>query len=298
MLIQENPNHKAGFVNILGKPNVGKSTLMNRVVGERLSIITSKAQTTRHRIMGILNGDNFQIVYSDTPGIIQPQYALHKSMMRFVNSSLEDADIVLFVTDIFEKYDEEDVLRKLKKIKIPIFVLINKIDLAKEDQVKEKIQSWESYFPAENIIPISALQNYNVDKVFDKILEHLPQHPPYYHKDELTDRPERFFASEIIREKIFLQYKKEIPYACEVIITEFKEKEEILVIRAEILVERKSQRGIIIGKGGESLKKVGIEARKDLEAFFEKKVFLEQFVKIEENWRKKDDKLKRFGYQS
>jgi len=248
--------------------------------------------------MGILNGDAFQIVYSDTPGIIQPQYALHKSMMRFVNGSLEDADVILFVTDIFEKYDEEDVLQKIQKVDIPVFVLINKIDLAKEDQVLEKVAYWQSYFPQENILPISALHNHNLDTVFDKILEKLPIHPPFYPKDELTDKPERFFAAEIIREKIFKNYKKEIPYACEVIITEFKEKEDILVIKSEILVERKSQRGILIGKGGESLKKIGIEARKDLEAFFDKKIFLEQFVKVEENWRRKEDKLKRFGYQN
>lgn len=289
-------NHKAGFVSIVGKPNVGKSTLMNQLVGEKLSIITSKAQTTRHRIMGILNGDDFQIVYSDTPGIIKPMYELHQSMMRFVQSSLTDADVILFLTDIFEQYDENEVIEKLKKVQVPVFLLINKIDLAKEDQIAEKIEIWKEHFPEERIFCISALKNENVAIVFDQILANLPLHPAYYPKDELTDKPERFFASEIIREKIFKNYKQEVPYACEVVITEFKDKEDILVIRSEILVERQSQKGILIGQKGLMLKKLGIEAREDLEKFFGKKVFLEQFVKVAEDWRKDRRKLDSFGY--
>lgn len=289
-------NHKAGFVSIVGKPNVGKSTLMNQLVGEKLSIITSKAQTTRHRIMGILNGDDFQIVYSDTPGIIKPMYELHQSMMRFVQSSLTDADVILFLTDIFEQYDENEVIEKLKKVQVPVFLLINKIDLAKEDQIAEKIEIWKEHFPEERIFCISALKNENVAIVFDQILANLPLHPAYYPKDELTDKPERFFASEIIREKIFKNYKQEVPYACEVVITEFKDKEDILVIRSEILVERQSQKGILIGQKGMMLKKLGIEAREDLEKFFGKKVFLEQFVKVAEDWRKDRRKLDSFGY--
>lgn len=288
--------HKAGFVSIIGKPNVGKSTLMNQMVGERLSIITSKAQTTRHRIMGILNGDDFQMVYSDTPGIIKPQYELHKSMMRFVHNSLEDADIILFVTDIFEQYDEMEVLEKVQHIAVPVFLLINKIDLASEEKMEEKKTFWQTYFKAENIFPISALRNQNIQLVFDKMLETLPVHPPYFPKDQLTDKPERFFASEIIREKIFLNYKQEVPYACEVIVTEFKEKEDLILIRTEILVERMSQKGILIGKKGTMLKKLGIEAREELEKFFQKKIFLEQFVKVSEDWRKDRRKLDNFGY--
>ncbi|MES2731543.1 MAG: GTPase Era [Bacteroidota bacterium] len=296
----ETPTHKAGFVSIIGKPNVGKSTLMNVLVGEKLSIITSKAQTTRHRIMGILNGIHegaeFQLVYSDTPGIIKPLYELHKSMMRFVHISLDDADVILFVTDIFEKHDEDDVIQKLKKIEAPIFLIINKIDMATEEQVQEKIVYWRDHFPTAEIIPISALKETNTVTLFNQILERLPVHPPYFPKDELTDKPERFFASEIIREKIFLNYKKEVPYSCEVIITEFKEKEDIIVIRSEILVERASQRGIIIGDQGKAIKKIGIQAREEMEKFFGKKVFLEQFVKIEPDWRNKANKLSNFGY--
>jgi GTP-binding protein Era len=296
----ETPTHKAGFVSIIGKPNVGKSTLMNVLVGEKLSIITSKAQTTRHRIMGILNGTHegaeFQLVYSDTPGIIKPLYELHKSMMRFVHISLDDADVILFVTDIFEKHDEDDVIQKLKKIEAPIFLIINKIDMATEAQVEEKIVYWREHFPTAEIIPISALKQTNTEALFNQILQRLPVHPAYFPKDELTDKPERFFASEIIREKIFLNYKKEVPYSCEVVITEFKEKEDIIVIRSEILVERTSQRGIIIGDQGQAIKKIGIQAREEMEKFFGKKVFLEQFVKIEPDWRNKANKLSNFGY--
>ena len=288
--------HKAGFVSIIGKPNVGKSTLSNRLVGERLSIITSKAQTTRHRILGILNGEDFQIVYSDTPGIIKPKYELHKSMMRFVHTSLEDADIVLFVTDIFEQYDEDEVIAKLKDINAPIFLLINKVDLATEEQVAEKVAYWEEKVEAERILPISALHDFNVEGVFEMILGRLPEHPPYFPKDAMTDRPEKFFAAEMIREKIFQTYKKEVPYSCEVIIEGFKEEEDIIRIRAEILVERDSQKGILIGKGGSKLKKIGTESRKEMEEFFQKKVFLEQFVKVEPNWRGMKKKLDKFGY--
>ncbi|CCH56878.1 GTP-binding protein Era [Fibrisoma limi BUZ 3] len=294
------PDHKAGFVSIVGKPNVGKSTLMNQLVGERLSIITSKAQTTRHRIMGILNGmhngQEFQLVYSDTPGIIKPQYKLHESMMSFVRGSLEDADVVLFVTDIFEQHDENDVIERLQRTETPILLLINKVDLATQEQVSEKIAYWQEHFKAQEIIPISALNAFNIDKLFEGIVSRLPQHPPYFPKDELTDKPERFFASEIIREKIFLNYKKEVPYSCEVVITSFKDKDDIIVIQSEILVERTTQRAILLGEGGKMIKKTGIMAREELERFFGKKVFLDTFVKVEPDWRQKERTLKRLGY--
>jgi GTPase len=292
--------HKAGFISIIGKPNVGKSTLMNQLVGEKLSIITSKAQTTRHRIMGIVNGehegDEFQLVYSDTPGIIKPQYELHKSMMGFVHGSLEDADVVLFVTDIFEKHDEDDVLQKLQFINTPILLIINKIDLAKPEQIEEKIQYWKDNFKATEILIISALNNVNVDKLFNRLIALLPVHPPYFPKDELTDKPERFFAAEILREKILKNYNKEIPYSCQVVVTSFKEKEDIIVVSAEIYVERTSQRAILLGHKGERIKKVGIEAREEMQQFFEKKVFLEQHIKVEPDWRNKQNKLEQFGY--
>jgi GTP-binding protein Era len=288
--------HKAGFVSIIGKPNVGKSTLMNVLVGERLSIITSKAQTTRHRIFGIINGEDFQIVYSDTPGIIEPKYELHKSMMRFVNASLDDADVVLFVTDIYEKFEEEDVLQKLNRIEVPVLLLINKIDQARPEDIEQKIAYWKENVKAAEIIPISALHHTNTARVFDAIVENLPEHPAYFPKDQLTDKSERFFASEMIREQIMMNYKKEVPYSCEVNVLEFKEKEDIIVIRAEILVERPSQKGIIIGHNGESLKKVGIGAREMMEQFFQKKVFLEQHVKVEPDWRSKKNKLTQLGY--
>ncbi len=289
-------DHKAGFVSIIGKPNVGKSTLMNQVVGEKLSIITSKAQTTRHRIMGILSGEDFQIVYSDTPGILKPEYALHQSMMKFVSSSLSDADVVVFVTDIYENYDE-NVAETLKKINVPLIFVLNKIDQAKGTQAEDKLSYWKDNVQADAFIAISALEGLGIDKVFNSIISSLPQHPAYFPKDQLTDKPERFFAAEIVREKIFLNYKKEVPYSTEVDITEFKEDEKIIRMRAEIFVERKSQKGIIIGHKGESLKKVGIESRRDLEQFFGKQVHLETFVKVAENWRKKEINLKRFGYK-
>ncbi|WP_224999436.1 GTPase Era [Cesiribacter sp. SM1] len=292
-------NHKAGFVSIVGKPNVGKSTIMNQMVGERLSIITAKAQTTRHRIMGMINGTDYQIVYSDTPGILKPEYELHKSMMRFVKDSLEDADVVLFVTELNDTYSpEDDSLNLLKRTEAPVLLLINKVDQAKGNEVAQKIKEWEASGIATEIIPVSALQGLNIGKVFDSIIGRLPQHPPFFPKDELTDKPERFFAAEIIREKIFLNYKKEVPYSTEVVIESFKEDEDIIRMRAEIYVERQSQKGIIIGKAGEALKKVGMQARADMEAFFAKQVHLETFVKVQQDWRKKELSLNRFGYNS
>lgn len=288
--------HKAGFVSIIGKPNVGKSTLMNQLVGERLSIITSKAQTTRHRIMGIISGENFQIVYSDTPGIIKPEYELHNSMMKFVNTSLEDADVVLFMTDIYEKFDDS-LADSLKKINAPVLFLLNKIDQAKGTQVEDKITYWKEHVKAGHYLAVSALEGLGISEIFEAIIDLLPEHPAYFPKDELTDKPEKFFVEEIIREKIFLNYKKEVPYSTEIVATEFKEDENIIRIRAEIYVERKSQKGIIIGKGGEALKKVGIQARTDLEKFFDKQIHLETFVKVAENWRKKEISLKNFGYR-
>jgi GTP-binding protein Era len=289
--------HKAGFVAIIGKPNVGKSTLMNQLVGERISIITSKAQTTRHRIMGIISGDDFQMVYSDTPGIIRPEYKLQESMMNFVRSSLEDADVVLLVTDLYDTYDEK-LADNLRHIGAPLILVMNKIDQAKGTQAEDKLNYWKEAVKADDYFMISALEGLNIEPVFKAILKYLPDHPPYFPKDQLTDRPERFFAAEIIREKIFLNYKKEVPYSTEVEIEEFREDENIIRMRAIIYVERKSQKGIIIGKGGEALKKTGIMARQELEKFFQKQVYLETYVKVSENWRKKQRLLKGFGYQS
>lgn len=297
--------HKTGFVSIIGKPNVGKSTLMNVLVGERLSIITPKAQTTRHRILGIVNEEDFQIVFSDTPGIIKPKYSLQESMMSFVNGSLTDADVLLFVTDIHEQYDEEDVLEKVLNRNIPTIVLINKIDTADQAQVEEKITYWQEKINPLAIYAISALHKHNVDGLLDKVLEILPEHPPYYDKEDLTDRSERFFVSEMIREKIFTNYQKEIPYSTEVIIKSFKDEEEtlgkkggIIRISAEIIVERDSQKNILIGKAGSMLKKVGTEARLEIEKFLERKVFLEMFVKVIPDWRSKKNYLKSFGYEN
>tara|TARA_R110001592_G_scaffold17115_10_gene72495 strand:- start:1939 stop:2826 length:888 start_codon:yes stop_codon:yes gene_type:complete len=294
----ESRPHKAGYVSIIGKPNVGKSTLMNAMVGERLSIITSKAQTTRHRIMGILSGDDFQIIYSDTPGIIKPEYELHETMMRFVTSSFEDSDLILFVTDLYEKYEGEKVIDYLKDVKVPVILVMNKIDLAKGSQAEDKVAYWRELMDFHDVVMVSALENTGIEGVFEKIIEHLPEHPAYFPKDTLTDKPERFFVDEMIREKIFKQYKKEIPYSCEVVTTSFKEDENIIRISADIYVERDSQKGIVIGHKGESLKKVGTAAREDLEIFFGKKIFLETHVKVEKDWRKKEAKLKRFGYTS
>lgn len=288
--------HKAGFVSIIGKPNVGKSTLMNQLVGEKLSIITSKAQTTRHRIMGILSGEEFQVVYSDTPGILNPQYELHKSMMRFVSSSLEDADLILFVTDLFEKYEDDAMIHRLIDADVPIILVMNKIDLAKGSQASDKLDYWKEIIKSENGVLISALEGHGIEGLFNKILEQLPEHPAYFPKEEFTDKPERFFVSEIVREKLFLHYKKEVPYSCEVEVTEFKEDEKIIRIRVTINVERKSQRAILLGHKGERIKKVGTEARLDMEKFFGKKIFLEQHINVEPDWRKKSAKLKGFGY--
>ncbi|MBS1505084.1 MAG: GTPase Era [Bacteroidetes bacterium] len=287
--------HKSGFVSIIGKPNVGKSSLMNKLVGENLSIITAKAQTTRHRIMGILNGDDFQIVYSDTPGLLEPKYELHEAMMNYVKVSLEDADVILLIVELDEKYDET-LFQRFQNFKTPIVLLINKIDLAKGSQVKDKIDYWKNHIQATEIIPVSAVSGENLSLVLDTLKKYLPEHPGYYPKEELTDRSERFFAAEIIREKIFLNYEQEIPYSSEVNVESFKEEENIIRIRAVIFVERDSQKGILIGKGGSSLKKVGTDARLDLEKFFGKKIFLETHVKVAENWRKQKLKLKRFGY--
>lgn len=288
--------HKSGFVSIIGKPNVGKSTLMNQLVGEKISIITSKAQTTRHRILGILSGDDFQIVYSDTPGILNPQYELHKSMMRFVSSSLEDADLILFVTDLYEKYEEDAMIQRLQAADIPIILVMNKIDLGKGSQAFDKLNYWKEIISSENSMMISALNGEGISELFKMILDSMPEHPPYFPKEEYTDKPERFFVSEIVREKIFMNYKKEVPYSCEVVTTDFVEDEKIIRIRVTINVERKSQRAIILGHKGERIKKVGTEARLDMEKFFGKKVFLEQFVKVEPDWRRKSITLKGFGY--
>ncbi len=288
-------SHKSGFVSIVGRPNVGKSSLMNKLVGENLSIITSKAQTTRHRIMGILNGEDFQIVYSDTPGILEPKYELQEVMMGFVKVSLDDADVVLLIVELEEKYDEHS-FALLKTIQTPIILVINKIDLAKGSQVKDKIDYWKSLIDVKEILSVSARNAINIDSVLDTIKKYLPEHPPYYPKEDLTDRSERFFAAEMIREKIFLNYDQEIPYSTAVGIDSFKDEEAILRIRAIIYVERDSQKGIVIGKGGSSLKKVGTEARQAMESFFGKKVFLETHVKVADNWRKQKLKLKQFGY--
>ncbi len=291
-------SHKAGFVSIIGKPNVGKSTLMNALVGEKLSIITPKAQTTRHRILGIVNEDAYQIVFSDTPGIIKPRYGLQDSMMNSVKGALSDADLLLFVTDINEEHDESDVLDKIINTTIPIVVLINKIDNASQDEVEAKTAYWQEKLNPKHIYAISALHKYNLDGILDMILDFLPEHPAFYDKEELTDRSQKFFVSEIIREKIFNNYQKEIPYSTEVIIKSFKEEENITRISAEIIVERDSQKNILIGKGGSMLKKVGTEARKDIEKFLDQKVFLETFVKVLPDWRSKKNYLKSFGYEN
>lgn len=289
--------HKAGFVNIIGKPNVGKSTLMNALLGEKLSIISSKAQTTRHRILGIMNEPEYQIVFSDTPGMLKPKYELHKSMMGFVNLSLEDADVIVFVTDLFENDEEiEDIIKKVNTADVPVLLIINKIDLNKEEKLAEVTQYWGEKINADVVIPISALEGFNLQKILQEILDRLPVHPPFYDKEELSDRPERFFASEIVREKIFVQYKKEIPYSTEVRIEDFEETENLIRMRAVIFVERDSQKGIIIGDKGKALKRVGTQARIEMEKFFGKKVFLETFVKVEDNWRKNKNKLRKFGY--
>lgn len=289
--------HKAGFVNIIGNPNVGKSTIMNSLVGEKLSIITSKAQTTRHRIMGIVNGKDFQIVYSDTPGIIVPHYKLQESMMKSVNLALIDADIILYITDVIETADKnETILNKLQNIKIPILLVINKIDLSDQEKTIFLIKYWQEKLPNAEIIPLSALEGFNIEKLLNRIIELLPQSPPYFPKDQLTDKSIRFFVSEIIREKLMIYYHKEVPYSAQVEVEFFEESEDIIRMRVIIFVSRDSQKGIIIGHKGEAIKKVGTEARKDIEEFLGKKVFLELFVKVSKDWRNKERELKRFGY--
>jgi GTP-binding protein Era len=290
-------NHKSGFVNILGNPNVGKSTIMNALVGEKLSIITPKAQTTRHRIMGIVNGEDFQIVYSDTPGILKPQYQLQESMMSFVNIALTDADMILYITDVREKNAfESEYIDRIKDSGIPVIIAVNKIDLTNQEDLEIVVESWHKAFPGSPVIPLSALKNFNLQALLNAILEKLPESPPYFPKDQLTDKFERFFASEIIREKILTNYKKEIPYSVEIEIESFEDSKDLLKIRALIHVARESQKGIIIGHKGAMLKRVGTEARHDLEDFFQKKVFLEVYVKVTKDWRDKPFLLKKFGY--
>ncbi|MBL4657848.1 MAG: GTPase Era [Flavobacteriales bacterium] len=289
--------HKSGFVNIIGNPNVGKSTLMNVMVGERMSIITPKAQTTRDRIMGIVNGDDFQIVYSDTPGVIEPGYELHERMMKSVYTAVSDADIILFMTDMTEsEKSTATTVEKLKKVDIPIVVLINKVDLGEQNEVAELAGRWAKELPNATILPISALNKFNTKGVFEIIMEHLPDSPPYFPKDQLTDKPERFFVAEIIREKIFKFYKQEIPYSVAVIIESFKDEKDIVKIRAEIMVEGESQKGIIIGHKGKALKNVGTHARREIENFLQKKVFLQTFVKVDKEWRRNSASLTKFGY--
>ena len=298
IILRRKMNHKAGFVNIIGNPNVGKSTLMNALVGERISIITSKSQTTRHRIMGIVNGEDFQIVYSDTPGVLKPNYRLQESMMEASTSALKDADVLLYVTDTVESYDKNiDFLEKAKQSGIPTFLIINKIDLLPSQEALEAlVEKWKTILPDAEIVPICALEKFNIEQLLVRIKELLPDSPPYFDKDALTDRPARFFVNEIIREKILENYDKEIPYSTEVVVEQFQEEAKLIKIHATIYVERESQKGIIIGKRGAMLKKVGMAARTEIEAFFEKKVFLELFVKVEKDWRNKDKQLKLVGY--
>ena len=289
--------HKAGFVNIIGNPNVGKSTLMNAFVGEKLSIITSKAQTTRHRILGIVNGEDFQIVLSDTPGIIKPAYQLQENMMDFVKSAFEDADVLIYMVEIGEQsLKDEAFFKKITNAEIPVLLLLNKIYTSDQHQLEEQMQYWKEKVPTAEIYPISALEGFNVSEVLNRIIEVMPESPAFYPKDQLTDKPERFFVNEIIREKILMHYKKEIPYSVEVDTEEFFEEEEIIKMRSIIMVERDSQKGIIIGHKGSALKRVGVEARKDLEKFFGKQVHIELYVKVNKNWRSNDNQLRRFGY--
>ena len=290
--------HKAGFVNIVGNPNVGKSTLMNLLVGERISIATFKAQTTRHRIMGILNTDDMQIVFSDTPGVLKPNYKLQESMLNFSESALADADILLYVTDTVEKPDKNmDFVEKVKKMTVPVLVLVNKIDLSNQEALVKQVEAWHALLPDAEIIPISAKAKFNIDVVMKRIRELLPDSPPYFGKDQWTDKPARFFVTEIIREKILLYYDKEIPYSVEVVVEKFKEEQKSIHINAVIYVERESQKGIIIGHNGVALKKVATDARRALEHFFQKSIYIEFFVKVDKDWRSSDKELKNFGYQ-
>ncbi len=291
--------HKSGFVNIIGNPNVGKSTLMNAVVGERLSIITSKAQTTRHRILGIVNGEDFQVILSDTPGIIKPAYELQSAMMDFVKTALDDADILVYMVEIGEtSLKDESFFSRITSTKIPVLLLINKIDTTNQEQLETQVGYWQNLVPNAEVYPISALENFQVDVVFGRILELLPEAPPFYPKDQLTDKPERFFVNEAIRERILQYYKKEIPYAVEVDTEEFFESDDIIRIRSVIMAERETQKGILIGHKGVALKRVGVGARQSLEKFFGKQIHLELYVKVNKNWRNNSNQLKRFGYHS
>jgi len=290
--------HKAGFVNIIGNPNVGKSTLMNALVGERISIITSKAQTTRHRILGIVNTEEYQVVFSDTPGIIKPAYELQESMMDFVKTAFEDADVLIYMVETGEKELKNDAFfEKIKNLKVPVILLLNKIDQSSQLELEQQVNYWKETLPNAEIHPISALENFNIETVMNRIVDLLPVSPPFYPKDQLTDKPERFFVNETIREKILMHYKKEIPYSVEIVTEEFKEEKKIIRIRSIIMVERDTQKGIIIGHKGSALKRVGSEARKDLEKFFGKKIFMELYVKVNKDWRSSNSQLKRFGYK-
>lgn len=289
--------HKAGFVNIVGSPNVGKSTLMNKLMGEKLSIVTSKAQTTRHRILGIMNEDDYQIVFSDTPGVVNSAYKLHDQMMSYVNTSLQDADVLLFITDIYEdEMNHVETLEKITKMKTPVLLLVNKMDKSDQEKLGQRLSYWQEKVPNAEVMPISALHGFAVDGVLARIIDLLPESPAYFDKDAISDRPMRFFVSEIIREKIFLHTRKEVPYATQVEIEEYIEEEDITKIRALIIVERDTQRGIIIGKGGEMLKRIGREARLEIEKFIDSKVFLDTYVKVDKDWRASDQKLKKYGY--
>lgn len=290
-------SHKSGFVNIIGSPNVGKSTLMNQLVGEKLSIITSKMQTTRHRIMGMVNEEDYQIVFSDTPGIIDPHYRLHENMMKFVSEALKDADVILMVTDIYEDPNKmEERLTQINKLSVPILLLLNKIDNSEQKSLEKLVNEWKLKLPKAEILPISALHNMSIQFILPKILKWLPKNPPYFDKDQLTNKSMRFFVSEIIREKILLIYQKEVPYSCEVVVEEYKDEEKIVRIRANVMVSRASQKSIVIGHQGKKIKKLGTDARLDIEAFISKKVYLELYVKVDKDWRDKEGKLKKYGY--
>jgi len=289
--------HKAGFVNIIGYPNVGKSTLLNAMVGEKLSIITTKAQTTRHRIMGIVNGDDYQIVYSDTPGIVRnPANKMHEFMNQYVESALVDADVIILLTEIGLQFSEDSIIERIQKSKLPVIVLLNKIDLATQEKVVEELSRWQQCMPMAEVIPLSALKAFNIEKVFDSIVEKLPEHPPFYPKDELTNRNERFFVSEMIREKILINYRKEIPYSVEVAVDSFKESDQLIKIHVFIFVERDTQKGILLGHMGSAIKRTGRMAREEMEKFFDKKVFLQISIKVNKDWRNDANKLNQFGY--
>ncbi len=294
--MEDTKEFKAGFVTIMGRPNVGKSTLMNALTGTKLAITSPKAQTTRHRIFGIITEDKYQIVYSDTPGMIDPKYKLQEQMMNYVNASLEDADLILYLVSLEDKNEFPEMIELAVKTGLPLIFLLNKVDKRKGSQVEDKVEYWKELYPELEIMPISAIDGFNIPQLLDRIVGLLPEHPAYFPEDSITDKPEKFFASETIREKIFLNYDQEIPYSSEVVISEFKEEESIIRIRAEIFIERNSQKGILIGHKGSALKKVGTDARKDMEAFFGKKVFLETYVKVEKDWRRNEKQLKRFGY--